>query len=265
MTDRVMSDTATAVRWPLLQDQARQLAESTPRLKDCLQAAVLAHSSFAHGLAHRLAQALQVSVPESIDLLDVFQQVLAAHADIVQSAQADLEKLAATNPACPSALIGFLSFRGFQALQLHRINHALWNEGQHPLAVLLQNWGALAYSMDIHPQARIGKGVFLDHGMGLVIGSTAVVEDGANIWHGVTLGSTLTQAGDRHPKIRRNVTIGAGATILGNIEVGEGAVVAAGSVVLQPVPPFAVVAGMPAKVVGSAKAQLDAIAPQTHA
>jgi serine O-acetyltransferase len=152
-----------------------------------------------------------------------------------------------------------MSFRGFQALQLYRINHALWTDGQERFAVLMQNWGALGYAVDIHPQARIGSSVFLDHGIGVVIGSTAVVEDEANIWHGVTLGSTLTQAGDRHPKVRRGVTIGAGATILGNIEIGEGAIVAAGSVVLRSVAPFTVVAGVPAQVVGSAKTQLDAI------
>lgn len=246
--------------WELLQQQAAQLTESTPCLRDCLHAAVIKQHSFGEALMERLAQTVQRAVPAKIDLISIFQPVLFHHPHIVQSAQADLEKLAATNPACPDALTGFMSFRGFQALQLHRINHALWTDGQERLAVLLQNWGALVYAMDIHPQARIGSSVFLDHGIGLVIGSTTVVEDGANIWHGVTLGSTLTQAGDRHPKVRRNVTIGAGATILGNIEVGEGAIVAAGSVVINPVEPFTVVAGVPAKVVGSAKPQLDAIA-----
>jgi serine O-acetyltransferase len=248
--------------WDLLQQQARELAESTPFLRDCLRAVVLDHGSFAEGLAHLLVQALQDVVPAGIDLASVFGQALCSHPQIVQAAQADLEKekLAATNPACPDALSWFMSFRGFQALQLYRINHALWTDGQRHFAVLLQNWGALRYSIDIHPQARIGSSVFLDHGIGVVIGSTAVVEDEANIWHGVTLGSTLTQAGDRHPKVRRGVTIGTGATILGNIEVGEGAIVAAGSVVLRPVDPFTVVAGVPAKVVGSAKPQLDAIA-----
>jgi serine O-acetyltransferase len=156
-------------------------------------------------------------------------------------------------------LTGFLSFRGFQALQLYRIANALWVEGRHELAVLLQNWTALKYAIDIHPAARIGKSVFVDHGMGLVIGSTAVVEDGVNIWHGVTLGSTLMEAGDRHPKVRRNATLCAGATILGNIEVGEGCIVAASSVVLKPVAPFTVVGGVPAKELGRTPDRMHAI------
>jgi serine O-acetyltransferase len=255
-----MSTPASVALWNLLQRQAGDLAERTPSLASALRAAVIEPESFGAGLALRLVQALRRAVPEEVDLASVFNDVLDRHPEIAHSAQLDLEKLAATNPACPDALTGFMSFRGFQALQLHRINHALWSEGQEHLAVLLQNWGALVYSMDIHPQARFGSAIFLDHGIGIVIGSTVVVEDGANIWHGVTLGSTLTQAGDRHPKLRRNVTVGAGATLLGNIEIGEGAVIAAGSVVLRPVEPFAVVAGIPAQPVGSAKAQLDAIA-----
>jgi serine O-acetyltransferase len=178
---------------------------------------------------------------------------------ILESARLDLVKLAAVNPACPDMLTGLLSFRGYQAVQLYRFNHQLWNAGQQQLAVLLQNWGAMAFAMDIHPAARIGSGVFFDHGIGVVVGSTAVIEDEVSIWHGVTLGSTLTQAGDRHPKVRRGATLCAGATILGNIEIGAGAIVAAASVVLKSVEAGMVVAGVPAKVVGSAPARLDAI------
>jgi serine O-acetyltransferase len=246
--------------WTSLRQQAEALALRTPSLSQALQAGVLDRASFAGALALRLAGALGPSVPQGIDLREILGGTLANQPDIVDAALADLHKLATTNPACPNLLTGFMSFRGFQALQLHRINHALWSEGQEELAVLLQNWGAIVYAIDIHPQVRIGREVFLDHGIGIVIGATAVIEDGANIWHGVTLGSTLTQAGDRHPKVRRGVTLGAGATLLGNIEIGEGAIVAAGSVVLRPVEPFTVVAGAPAKVVGTAKRQLDAIA-----
>lgn len=255
-----MSNIEAASFWELLCKQATALAEKSPVLLPALRAGVLARTSFANALAHRLADALIPAVPQGVELREVFGRVLTQQPDIVDAAQVDLHKLATTNPACPNLVTGFLSFRGFQALQLHRINHALWIEGQEELAVLVQNWGALVYAIDIHPQARIGRGVFLDHGIGIVVGATAVIEDGANIWHGVTLGSTLTQAGDRHPKVRRDVTIGAGATILGNIEIGEGAVIAAGSVVLRSVDAFTVVAGTPAKLVGSAKQQLDAIA-----
>jgi serine O-acetyltransferase len=246
--------------WKLLRGQAIRLAETVPCLEPVVSSCVLERWSFADALAHRLAQVLATTAPPGFEPAATFQRVLADHPEIAEAAQADLDKLAATNPACPDAITGLLSFRGFQALQLHRINHALWTEGCEPLAVLLQNWGALAFAMDIHPQARIGRAVFLDHGIGLVIGATAVVEDGANIWHGVTLGSTLTESGDRHPKVRRNVTIGAGATILGNIEIGEGAVVAAGSVVLRAVEPYTLVAGSPARSVGPARTRLQALA-----
>ena len=206
-----------------------------------------------------LVLALAAAVPGTTDLKPTFVDVLSRHPESLHSSALDLVRLAAINPACPNVLTGLLSFRGYQAIQLYRINHALWSDGQREMAVLLQNWGANVFAMDIHPGARIGSNVFFDHGIGTVIGSTAVVEDGANIWHGVTLGSTLTQAGDRHPKVRRGATIGAGATILGNIEIGEGSVVAASSVVLRAVEAHAVVAGIPAQVVGRADGKLDAI------
>lgn len=258
-----MSNLTSTPLWELLRRQAGTLAERTTLLRPALQTAVLDRASFADALAHRLAEALRATVPQGIELRELCSRTLTQQPAIIDDAQADLHKLASSNPACTSLQTGFLSFRGFQALQLHSINHALWSAGSEELAVLLQNWGAIAYSIDIHPQARIGREVFLDHGIGIVVGATAVIEDGANIWHGATLGSTLTQAGDRHPKVRRGVTIGAGATILGNIELGEGAIVAAGRVVLHPVDAFTVVAGAPAKVVGSAKRQLDAIAAKS--
>ncbi|MFD1625988.1 serine O-acetyltransferase EpsC [Azospirillum griseum] len=258
-----MSNLAPLPPLDLLCRQADALALKTPALAPMLRRAVRDRTSFADALAHRLVDALKATVPVELDVLELFGGILADQPAIVEAAWSDLHKLASTNPACPNALAGFLSFRGFQAVQLHRINHALWFDGQEELAALLQNWGAITYAIDIHPQARIGRDVFLDHGVGTVIGATAVIEDGANIWHGVTLGSTLTQAGDRHPKVRRGVTIGAGATLLGNIEVGEGAVIAAGSVVLHPVDPFTVVAGVPARPVGTAKRQLDAIAAKS--
>jgi serine O-acetyltransferase len=216
-------------------------------------------ASFSDALSIILVHALTPATTNATELKSTFDDVLVCNPDIVEAAAADLVRLAAINPACPNVLSGLLSFRGYQAIQLYRINHALWEKGQNELAVLLQNWGAIVFAMDIHPGARIGRQVFFDHGVGTVIGSTAVVEDGANIWHGVTLGGTLTQAGDRHPKVRRNVTIGAGATILGNIEIGEGAVVAAASVVLRSVDAGMVVAGIPAKVMGQAHDRFDAI------
>ena len=245
--------------WIELRQHAEKLSADTPMLSSAIRKQILDRSSFGDALAHVLAASMQGAIPEDVDLIPIITNCLSRHPDIAESAAADLEKLNSVNPACLDVLTGFMSFRGFLALQLYRVNHALWITGEQQLAVLFQNWGAMKFAMDIHPAAQIGKAIFFDHGIGLVIGSTSVVEDGANIWHGVTLGSTLTQAGDRHPKIRRNATICAGAVILGNIEIGAGAIVAASSVVLKSVPPGVVVAGIPAKIVGNAPDSLGAI------
>lgn len=259
MLEATQSATLGPRLWETLKFQAREMQSEVFSLATATRRMVLARHSFDDALGGMLADAMAGSVPGEMNLAGVFGDVLRAHPLIAESAAADLEKLNAVNPACPDVLTGFMSFRGFQGLQLYRINHALWSAGEHQLAVMLQNWGGMKFAMDIHPAARIGKSVFLDHGMGIVIGSTAVVEDGVNMWHGVTLGSTLTEAGDRHPKVRRDATVCAGATILGSIEIGEGAVVAAASVVLKSVPAGAVVAGIPAKVVGRAPERLHAI------
>lgn len=245
--------------WGLLRAQAEEMMSASSLLKADLLALVLNQSTFDTALAALLAQAVKSSAPDSVNLFAEFKAVLERNPDIAEYAAIDLEKLDAVNPACPDLLTGFLSFRGFQALQVYRITHALWVEDKHQLAAMIQNWSAIKYGIDIHPAARVGKAVFIDHGMGLVVGSTAVLEDDVNIWHGVTLGSTLTQAGDRHPKIRKGATICAGATILGNIEVGAGAIVAASSVVLKSVGAGKVVAGVPAREIGVAPERLDAI------
>ncbi|MHA7685352.1 serine O-acetyltransferase EpsC [Cupriavidus sp. PET2-C1] len=259
MAATIVDDQKSTALWHRLTEQAKTLSRACPSLAETLVASILQHPSFASALGAMLARSLANVTPPALRLGPLFEQVLQSHPEIAVSAALDLEKLEAVNPACPDLLTGFLSFRGFQGLQLYRLNHALLGDDQEALAVLLQNWGAIHYAMDIHPAARIGDGVFFDHGMGIVIGSTAVIEDGVNMWHGVTLGSTLTQGGDRHPKVRRNATVCAGATVLGNIEIGEGAIIAAGSVVLKPVAPGRVVAGVPAREVGRVPERLDAI------
>ena len=156
------------------------------------------------------------------------------------------------DPACERFIEPILYFKGFHAIQTHRIAHAMWHAGRVDLALYLQSRSSEVFQTDIHPQARIGKGIFLDHATGLVVGSTAVIEDNVSLLQDVTLGGTGKEQGDRHPKIRRGVMIGAGAKILGNIEVGHCARIAAGSVVLKPVPHNTTVAGVPARVVGTA-------------
>jgi serine O-acetyltransferase len=145
-----------------------------------------------------------------------------------------------------------LYYKGFHAIQAHRLAHWLWGKGRKDFAFYLQSRSSTVLQCDIHPNARIGRGIFLDHATGLVVGETAVIEDDVSMLHGVTLGGTGKEAGDRHPKIRHGVLIGAGAKILGNIEIGHCARIASGSVVLKPVPNNKTVAGVPAKVIGEA-------------
>lgn len=244
--------------WRTLQAQAQTLARTSPPLADFARS-VTSRTSFQECLAYVLGEALKPVLPEGVTLAPVFEEHYRQTPDLVSAAADDLQKLDAVNPACPDLLSGLLSFRGFQALQVYRITHKLWTTGQRPFAAMLQNWSALKYAVDIHPGARIGRRVFIDHGIGLVVGETSVIEDDVNVWHGVTLGSTLTESGDRHPKVRRGATICAGATILGNIEVGEGALIAAGSVVLKDVPARTVVVGVPGRAVGAVPSRLDAI------
>ncbi len=241
--------------WQRLRQQAQQLSERNPVLRDYATSHLLAYSSFEAALAANLARQLQGQASQ-VPLDSWFKSIIDAHPSIATAAVADITYLETVNPACPDHLTAFLTFRGIQAVQAYRLAHALWAEGDVQSAVLLQNWAANTWSIDIHPAARLGAALFVDHGIGLVIGETAVVEDGVSLWHGVTLGSTLSEAGDRHPKIRRGALICAGATVLGNIEVGANAIVAANSVVLKPVAAGMVVAGTPAKVVGQAPASL---------
>lgn len=241
--------------WQRLRDQAQQLSERNPLLRDYAISHLLAYSSFEAALAANLARQLQPQA-HNVPLEAWFKSIIDSTPSIAQGAEADLNHLEIVNPACPDHLTAFLTFRGIQAVQAYRIAHALWLEGDVQSAVLLQNWAANTWSIDIHPAARLGKALFVDHGIGMVIGETAVVEDEVSLWHGVTLGSTLSEVGDRHPKIRRGALICAGASVLGNIEVGANAIVAANSVVLKPVAAGTVVAGTPAKVVGNAPASL---------
>lgn len=243
-----MNDIDQAAFWQDIRDTAREAVEQHPAMKAYFEATVLGHRDFESALAFLLAEEIRKTddklPPFYDDFLSVIKEAKCAH-----SAAADIHKISSANPACPNTLAAFLSFRGVQAVQMYRVTHEYWKAGDRTFAVLLQNWAAKAYCVDIHPAARIGKGLFVDHAMGIVIGETAVVEDDVSIWHGVTLGSTFSEAGDRHPKVRRGATLAANATILGNIEIGENAVIAAGSVVRTSVPAGMLAAGVPAKLI----------------
>ncbi|WP_096030791.1 serine O-acetyltransferase EpsC [Burkholderia singularis] len=244
--------------WRTILLEAEREATARPTMRPYYQKAVLRHESLDQALAALLAFELTIMDSSLPDFSTEFEQSITS-TGIGKNAAEDIRKIASANPACPNALSALLSFRGILAIQLHRVAHAYWMRDERTFAVLLQNWGAKIYNVDIHPAARIGKGLFVDHAMGIVIGETAVVEDDVSIWHGVTLGSTFSEAGDRHPKVRRGATLAAHALVLGNIEIGENAVIAAGSVVRQSIPANMVAAGIPAKVIKPVAATYAAI------
>ncbi|XRS42986.1 serine O-acetyltransferase [Ensifer sp. R-19] len=200
-------------------------------------------------LAGVLASHLSVARVDERSLAQLLSDVFDADAAALRAAEADLQAVMERDPACPGLLHVLLNLKGFQALQTYRAAHRLWIDGRRQVANWLSNLASLVFGPDIHPAAAIGKAVMLDHGSGIVIGETSVIEDQVSILQNVTLGGTGKETGDRHPKIRQGVMIGAGAKILGNIEVGAYSKVAAGSVVLKSVPPRTTVAGVPAMVV----------------
>jgi serine O-acetyltransferase len=236
--------------WEQIQAEARREAEREPVLVSFLFASVLRHRNLEDAFGAILANKMQTPDMQAILLRDLVCEALAADGSIRAAIRADLLAARTRDPAARGYAMPFLYFKGFHALQAYRVAHWLWMQGRRALAAHLQNRISEAFGLDIHPAARIGSGVLIDHGTGVVIGETAVVEDNVSLLHEVTLGGTGKEMGDRHPKVRRGVLIGAGAKILGNIEIGSGAKIAAGSVVLRDVPPHVTVAGIPARVVG---------------
>ncbi|MCO5605410.1 hypothetical protein L7F22_059594 [Adiantum nelumboides] len=236
--------------WAAIRAEARLEAEREPLLSSFLYASILAHPCFERSLGFVLANRLKNATLLATQLMDVFDDVLTKDANIRQAVRLDVQAVKDRDPSCRSYSSALLYLKGYHALQSYRVAHVLWNRGQMVLALALQSRISEVFAVDIHPAARIGKAILLDHGTGVVIGETAVVGDRVSMLQGATLGGTGKVAGDRHPKIGEGVLIGAGATILGNISVGRGAMVAAGSLVLKDVPPHSMVAGSPARVVG---------------
>ena len=232
--------------WQRIGTEARELAALEPMFAGLVAAIVDAGSA-----EELLVNVLAARLAEAGTDRNLFVETLSsgANGDVLQATEADINAVVERDPACPGPLHVLMNLKGFQALQTYRFANSLWHEGRRESARLLSSQASLVFGLDIHPAARIGCGVMLDHGSGIVIGETAVVEDDVSILQNVTLGGTGKQTGDRHPKIRRGVMIGAGAKVLGNIEVGAYSKVAAGSVVLAAVPPHTTVAGVPAAVV----------------
>ena len=244
----VTSQTDTPV-WIALRNQAEHAAKAEPALASLLNAVILSHDNLADALSFQLARKLGDQELRAMTAREFAASAFRADPSIVEAAEADLKAVFERDPACKGYVQPFLFFKGFLALQTHRVSHWLWTEGRETLAFYLQSRASEIFQVDINPGARIGKGVFIDHGTGIVIGETAVVGDDVSMLHGVTLGGTGSDRGDRHPKIGKGVLLGAGAKVLGNIEIGDYAKVASGSVVLKPIPPHCTAAGVPARIV----------------
>ena len=238
--------------WRSIRDEAMEAVNRDPLLAAFLYSTVLNQESLEETVIHRLAERLDHQDIGSDLIRQTFKAMLADDPDWSTTVRVDIQAYYDRDPACDRFIMPVLYFKGFHAIQTHRLAHWLWKQGRRDFALYLQSRSSSVFQTDINPAARIGKGIFIDHATGLVVGETAVIEDDVSILHGVTLGGTGKANGDRHPKIRRGVLIGAGAKILGNIEIGHCARIASGSVVLRSVPHNKTVAGVPAKVIGEA-------------
>jgi serine O-acetyltransferase len=255
--------------WTAIRAESWSEMEQEPLLGSFLHATILNHRSLEDALSFHLAGKLATESLSPMLVRELIDTAFSSNPKIGHSLRVDLQAVRDRDPASHGFSVPFLYFKGFHALQSYRVAHWLWSEGRHLLAIHLQSRIAEVFAVDIHPAAKIGTGILIDHGTSVVIGETAVVEDNVSILHEVTLGGTGKELGDRHPKVRHGVLIGAGAKVLGNVEIGAGAKIGAGSVVLDDVPPHCTVAGVPAQVVGRPKVDSPALAmdqqfPHSH-
>jgi serine O-acetyltransferase len=254
-SQRVQRSNVAAVDpiWDEVRREAEEVVRSEPALAGFIYATVLSKDRLEDAVCHRLAQRLNHSDVDAGLIAETFGQVLADHPELGRAFRADLAAVYDRDPACGRYIEPLLYFKGFHALVTHRFAHELLKQGRRDFALYLQSQSSRIFAVDINPAARIGIGIMLDHGTGIVIGETAVVGDNCSILQNVTLGGTGKETGDRHPKIGANVLLSVGAKVLGNIKVGDCSRVGAGSVVLKDVPPRTTVAGVPAKEIGPAR------------
>lgn len=238
--------------WASLRDEAAQAVADEPLLAALFYGAILNQPTLELAVIHRIATRLAHQDVQGELLVQAFTDALNAEPEMGQDFRADIAAVLDRDPACYRHLEPVLYFKGFQALETHRMAHRLWHMGRRDMALYLQSRSSVVFGVDIHPNARFGRGVMIDHATGVVVGETAVVGDNVSMLHGVNLGGNGKEHGDRHPKIGSGVLLGANAKVLGNIHVGDCARIAAGSVVLRDVPKAVTVAGVPAKIVGEA-------------
>jgi len=236
--------------WAAILSECKVCIQEEALLRDFLQNAILSQNSLEGSLSWILAQQLKSDVMTEHIIQPLINETLLENDTIRKKIRMDLNAYIERDPACEQYYIPLLYFKGFHALQIYRVSHSLWNKNKKDLALYLQNRASEVFSVDIHPAAKIGGGIMIDHATGLVVGETTTIDDNVSLLHSVTLGGTGLGTGDRHPKIRSGVMIAAGVKILGNIEIGVGAKIGAGSLVLDSVPPHTTVAGVPSKIVG---------------
>jgi serine O-acetyltransferase len=246
---KVVSPQSTPPVWAALRNEASHAAQTEPGLASLLHATILKHEDLAAALSYQLARKLGDQELRAMSVREIAEEAFASDPSLMGVVEKDLQAVFERDPACRGYMQPFLFFKGFQALQTHRVAHWLWNQGRETLAFYLQSRMSEVFQVDINPATRFGSGVFIDHGTGIVIGETAVIGDDVSMLQGVTLGGTGAERGDRHPKIGKGVLLGAGAKVIGNITIGDYAKVASGAVVLKPVPAGCTAVGVPARLV----------------
>ncbi len=255
--------------WTAIRAEAWSEAERDPYLNQYLTKAILKSKRLENALSLILSSKLATECVNPALLQSRIEEAFTPGGPASQAVRKDLHAIRDRDPASRSFLVPFLFFKGFHALQTYRVSHWLWKQGQQLFAVHLQARASELFAVDIHPAAEIGTGILFDHATGVVIGETTVIDDNVSLLHGVTLGGTGKETGDRHPKVRRGVLLGTGAIVLGNVEIGEGAKIAAGSVVLDPIPAHCTAAGVPARIVargtvGAPALEMDQQFPHRH-
>ncbi len=238
--------------WTRIQAESETIINSEPALAGLVLENIVQQASLEDAVAARISSRLDHKDVSGALIYQAFMEASSADKTIADSYRADIVATFDRDPACESLITPLLYFKGFHAVQTHRLAHWLWIQNRKDLALYLQSRSSSVFQTDIHPAARIGRGIFLDHATGFVVGATAVIEDNVSIMQSVTLGGTGKEKGDRHPKIRHGVLLGAGAKVLGNIEVGHCSRIASGSIVLDNVPPNSTAVGVPARVIGPA-------------
>lgn len=245
--------------WRELQEQAAVFARHEPLLRSYYHSSVLNHSSLEHALAYVLAEKLNSSTVSELALNDVFNQCLLENPVVIDSVALDLIAYFERDPACDNYCMPFLHYKGFQATQAYRFAHLLWEDGRTALARYIQSQSSRVFGVDIHPAAKIGSGLMLDHASDIVIGETAEVGNNVSMLHGVSLGGSGANSGKRHPDVGDGVMVSCGAQLLGPIQIGEGVKIGGGSLVLESVPAHVTVVGVPAKIVGKPDAEFPSL------